>query len=355
MIYYPANYYRDFYHEFDSSLRVRRNSFIQIPNALLSSYLALDHTHRKAQNICLNGLRAITHFGDFLIDWRRPQGRPPRQYQKMDCAYNFLQTSLSTINVGLSVLHPTYGMAGGAISDILANARQCLIYLNKSYYNNTVRYKKALKALARIILSALTLASIFRGSLELTIITMTMQIVLEAFESVKHFRKGKWIVGVLELLSAGIHVSQVIPQGKLLYWVNTYKPQFEAVLKQDTNGFVYLDINDDFIKNLHQTFAPAEAQLPPYFGPGKAGAHISVILKDESQPGQLALAEIGQSFAFRLVNINTVQPKGFTDVNRVWFLTTACSQMGDLRAKYGLSSRIHGDHDFHLTFAVQKS
>lgn len=154
----------------------------------------------------------------------------------------------------------------------------------------------------------------------------------------------------------GAHLYKAIPQCKLLRWTSQHGgSEFTAELKQNENGFVYLDIPDEYIHELFEILGETGAEIPPYFGKGKAGAHISVILSQEAAGKEgLFIEEIGQKFTFRIVQTDTLAPDGFAGVKAVSFLTVASPELEKLRAHYGLSPRLGETHDFHLTFAITK-
>lgn len=231
---------------------------------------------------------------------------------------------------------------------MVANARECISHLQNG------RYKDAGIAFARFTLSALTISAICYGAIELTVAALALQIILGIIESIEHFKKREFIEGLLTALTVGIQVNQIIPQTKLICWKYSQHPVLTATLKQDSRGFVYLDIPDEYVKELHALFKESGSELPPYFGPGKSGAHVSVISANDMQQAQgVKIDAIGQTFQFRIANVDSVKPAFFQGVDKVWFLTLSCPELLSLREKYGFSPRLSGDHDFHITFAVR--
>ncbi len=172
--------------------------------------------------------------------------------------------------------------------------------------------------------------------------------------SAKHFSKGQYLEGVCEALLASGHTLQAIPQLKVLEWKWKYNPNLTAELKQNERGFVYLDIPDEYVHSLFELCDDPKAQLPPYFGENRSGAHISVILTSEMlAKNGLTIADVGKKFTFRIAQMNSVKPDGWNEVDKVYFLTLSCPELESVRQRHGFSPKIQ-DHDFHLTFGICK-
>lgn len=339
MVFHSVNYVRNFFYDFPTEsknervMKLRNIGIAALP--VLSSYGPL----RPSLNIGLGSSRALSQL---FQSWEALKGN-----KKIEMGYYLLQSCLSVTSVALSILHPIRGNIVFSVSDIIEESKDCLIHLREE------NYAKFFGAFARLVLGILYLGTICYGSIELTVALMALQIVLGCYESVSHFKKGELLEGLLKTLSTGIHIRQAIPQIKLLHWKNTYQPTLEAILKQDSKGFVYLDIQDEDLKSLYAAFKQAKMELPPYFSPGMAGAHVSVILGNEARAGGIKVAEVGQKFTFRIAEVISLKPES-SSLSKVWFLTLTSPEMDVLRVRYGLTPRIHGDHDFHLTFAIEK-
>ena len=138
-------------------------------------------------------------------------------------------------------------------------------------------YLVILEKLAFITLDLLFIASICHGAIEVTVAFMLLQVVLDLYLSYKHVEKGEYIEGACAAILGGAHFYKAIPQAKLLRW--TYQhggSEFTAELKQDAKGFVYLDVPDEYVHELFEILGETGETLPPYFGKGRAGAHIVV-------------------------------------------------------------------------------
>ena len=213
----------------------------------------------------------------------------------------------------------------------------------------------ALLALSYLTLDLLFLASFCYGMIEITVACMLLQIILDLHQSAAHFINGDLFAGICQATLAGAHIYQAIPQIRTLQWTWEQNPVLSAELKQAENGFTYLDIPDEYVHSLFKLCDDAGVELPPYFGEGLAGAHVSAILGDEiSAAGSPKISEIGRKFDFRIVNWDSLKPAGWNGVDKVYFLTLSCPELESVRSTYGFSPKIHHDHDFHLTFGIHR-
>ncbi len=95
-------------------------------------------------------------------------------------------------------------------------------------------------------------------------------------------------------------------------------------------------------------------ELPPYFK-YEAGAHVSVMVKgDIEKTGPLAIKELGEKIPFNIVSTHSLKPEGWRGVNEVSFLTVNAPKLESIRKKYGLTPKISGDHDFHITYLIRR-
>tara|TARA_Y100000310_G_scaffold13838_1_gene14136 strand:- start:17388 stop:17957 length:570 start_codon:yes stop_codon:yes gene_type:complete len=129
-----------------------------------------------------------------------------------------------------------------------------------------------------------------------------------------------------------------------------------GTLKQNSEGFVYIDIPDDFLFGLFKLLDEGEAKKPPYFGKGskKVGAHISVMNGEEvEENGIKKITELGKEYDFELGKLKSVDPEGWNEMSQVYFLEVKCPELEKLRQKYKLPKKIRG-HEFHITFGIEK-
>lgn len=121
----------------------------------------------------------------------------------------------------------------------------------------------------------------------------------------------------------------------------------DGVLVQQSDGYAYIKVDDDYIHRLYPLLNTSTYEKPPYFRRKDApGAHISVVYEDEHQQ----LDEAGKHFTFTLKNIVEVHPKkGLSYI----VLQVSSPELENLRKKYGLSPLLKG-HEFHITLAKIK-
>jgi len=125
-------------------------------------------------------------------------------------------------------------------------------------------------------------------------------------------------------------------------------------LQQADNGFVYLDLNDDLMKGLYSLIDEDGIQKPPYFQKkyNEVGTHVSIMYEDETK--DLDIKEVGEEFKFELGEFKTTNPKGWDEMNAVYFVQIYSEELEKLRKKYKLPKKLNG-HEFHVTIAVEKN
>ncbi len=131
--------------------------------------------------------------------------------------------------------------------------------------------------------------------------------------------------------------------------------QFKGVLKKTPDNFFYIDIPENFASGLY-SMMEEDADKPPYNlkAFNSVGAHISVIGTDEYKDNDLGeIKEVGKEFNFTLEDVNSVNPQGWDDMKRVWFLSVKSKELEDFRESYGLPKKVK-KHEFHITFSVDK-
>ena len=82
-------------------------------------------------------------------------------------------------------------------------------------------------------------------------------------------------------------------------------------------------------------------------------AHISVMDKEEIDQLNLPLPEHNQEFEFELSGIQSCDPDGWDEMERVWFIECKSPQLEKLRTQYGFTPLMNGNHEFHITIAVK--
>lgn len=122
----------------------------------------------------------------------------------------------------------------------------------------------------------------------------------------------------------------------------------EGILKQKDNGFVYLDVSNDFIDNLVPMLnMPGELRKRPT-ATRSMGAHISVFYEKE----EVVPVELGQSFSFEVQDIRSFSMHTRDGTRRLWVVSVVSPELEWLRQSYGCSALLKG-HAFHITLGKQ--
>ena len=124
-----------------------------------------------------------------------------------------------------------------------------------------------------------------------------------------------------------------------------------GILK-NSGGFIYVDIDDEYIHKL-VTFIQQEGfEEPPYFGNADlVGAHITVVYPSEvNQYGIGKIEECGEIIYFTPKECKIVIPPKWSNVKEVYFVVVESPEIERIRQKYGLPKR---EYDFHITIGVK--
>lgn len=146
---------------------------------------------------------------------------------------------------------------------------------------------------------------------------------------------------------------QIEPQQEVI----AVAKQFKAigVLKQKDNGYLYVEVSNDYIGQLLPLIQAQGRLVPPrhYASKKGIGAHISVMYENERIAQEIwNISEIGQTFSFTVKELRTVKLSRDGKMRKLWLIAVEAPALERLREKYGLTSRLKG-HDFHITLATQ--
>lgn len=129
----------------------------------------------------------------------------------------------------------------------------------------------------------------------------------------------------------------------------------KGVLKQKDNGYLYVDVSNDFIAKLLPLIDVPGKLVPPrhYTSKKGIGAHISVMYENEQIDHEIwEISELGQVFNFQVKELRTVKLNKDGKMKKLWLIALEAPALEQLRESYGLSSKLKG-HDFHITIAYQ--
>lgn len=160
----------------------------------------------------------------------------------------------------------------------------------------------------------------------------------------------KHILFVLVIMTSHCFAKEAPSFQEILNYIQTNLPH-SGILKQ-AEGFVYVDLDDEYIHKL-VTFIHADGfEKPPYFGNSEVvGAHITVIYPDEmTKYGIGEIEECGKAIHFDPKNCQVVKPPNWEEIEEVYFIVVESPELDRFRVKYGLPKR---EYDFHITIGVK--
>lgn len=124
-------------------------------------------------------------------------------------------------------------------------------------------------------------------------------------------------------------------------------------LKQDKQGFVFVDIDDRYIDDLMALIQAEGFEKPPYFNqPDLVGAHITVISAEEAEENAIGkIDELGMEIPFSIKACEIIEFKKWEDVDFLYLVTIKAPLLEEIRKKYGLAKT---PHDFHITIGMHR-
>jgi hypothetical protein len=129
----------------------------------------------------------------------------------------------------------------------------------------------------------------------------------------------------------------------------------KGILKQKDNGYLYVEVSNDFIdETLPIIEAPGKIVPPRHYTSKKGiGAHISVIYENELILNEIwEIKELGKEFTFKVMELRTVKLNKENKIKKLWLLAVSAPELEKLRESYGLPTRLK-NHDFHITIGTQ--
>lgn len=131
--------------------------------------------------------------------------------------------------------------------------------------------------------------------------------------------------------------------------------EHKGVLKQKPNGYLYVDVSNEFIASLLPLIEAQGTIVPPshYKSKKGIGAHISVMYENELIMNDIwEIKELGQEYSFEVLELRTVKIMSSGKAKKLWLLAVSAPELENLRKSYNLSPRLKG-HDFHITLGYQ--
>jgi hypothetical protein len=121
-----------------------------------------------------------------------------------------------------------------------------------------------------------------------------------------------------------------------------------GVLKQKENGFVYLDVSNQFITEVVPLIEHEGDLRKPPTAKQSVGAHISVFHEDE----KITPDELGKTFSFTVKEIRSFTLHTRDGLKKLWVMAVSSPELEVLRQKYGLTPKLK-NYDFHISLAKQ--
>lgn len=130
-----------------------------------------------------------------------------------------------------------------------------------------------------------------------------------------------------------------------------------GVLYLSQSGWLLLSVPNSLARGVFAAMHEPGIELPPSEHGQAFNAHVSIMTPDELERlgGPDKVSERGKQFYYTLGRLKEVEPDGWANVAKAWYVTIHSTELQTLRRSYGLSSLPHGgEYDFHLTVAVRR-
>lgn len=121
-----------------------------------------------------------------------------------------------------------------------------------------------------------------------------------------------------------------------------------GILKQKENGFVYLDVPNEFITDVIPLLDHPGRLQPRPTASKSIGAHISVFHEGEN----IAPEELNAPFSFSVKEIRSFTLNTRDGLKKLWVIAVNSPELESLRKSYGCSPKLKG-YDFHITLGKQ--
>lgn len=124
------------------------------------------------------------------------------------------------------------------------------------------------------------------------------------------------------------------------------------------SGWIVLEVPMALVRGAFDALDEPGAEMPPpSSGYESYKSHISVFRPEELEQlgGIDKVTEKGHHFHYNLGPIQTVEPAGWSEMSKVWFIKVHSLELEKLRKSYGLSARPNDNKfNFHITVAVKR-
>jgi hypothetical protein len=124
-----------------------------------------------------------------------------------------------------------------------------------------------------------------------------------------------------------------------------------------SSGWLLMGVPNALVRGVFSAMKEPGIELPPSGDDGQLNAHVSVMRPEEIEMigGPSKITERGKSYQYALGRMYEVEPDGWSEMSKVWFIRVHSPELQELRRSYGLSSLPNdGKYDFHITCAVRR-
>lgn len=160
-------------------------------------------------------------------------------------------------------------------------------------------------------------------------------------------------------------MQEAIGQAAVLLWRSMEKQGGDAELSYGLSGKLYLSksgwllmhIPNALVHGAYDALHEPGVELPPGHN-GDFNAHVSVMNPDEIAQiagGADAITERGHEVSYTLGAVRVVEPSGWSEMSKCWFIDVRSPELEKIRKSYGLSAKPNEDKfNFHITIAVRR-
>ncbi len=115
-------------------------------------------------------------------------------------------------------------------------------------------------------------------------------------------------------------------------------------LCRNQQGFYFIKLPDLILGTLFPYINRIDAQIPDHFTfIDHLGAHIPVIMPNETFDFGKTPNELGETFYFAIKGLYSKEVSNYPGVSKIWFLTFTSYDLEWLRQKHGLTSSLAGE------------
>jgi len=121
------------------------------------------------------------------------------------------------------------------------------------------------------------------------------------------------------------------------------------------SGWILLSVPNSLVRGAFDALNEPGITLPDH--EHGFNAHITVMRPEEIEElgGADKVTERGQEFPYTLGPVKTVNPAGWAEMSKVWYIEVKSPELKKLRKTYGLTALPNENkHEFHITIATRK-